>query len=150
MSKLYDEKTIFGDIDLPRPTADEIAFEASMDFSNQVVAHCSEKNMSFVDLAAKLGIKPTTLSEKLNGQNLTLKSMAAMALALDCKFEAPRLVDERSDSSSVRFYTIPMDQPQSNIISWSNQAKAHMLSTHFANLISEKTRNYNIKKDGVA
>ena len=94
MNKLYDEKQVFGEIELPLPTADEIAFEASMDFSNQVVAHCSEKGMSFVDLAAKLGIKPSTLSEKLNGQNLTLKSMAAMALALNCKFEAPRLIDE--------------------------------------------------------
>ena len=93
-SAINNEQMIFRNIELPRPTADEIAFEASMDFSNQVVAHCSEKNISFVDLAAKLGIKPSTLSEKLNGQNLTLKSMAAMALALDCKFEAPRLVDE--------------------------------------------------------
>lgn len=94
MSAINNEQMIFRNIELPCPTADEIAFEASMDFSNQVVAHCSEKNMSFVDLATKLGIKPSTLSEKLNGQNLTLKSMAAIALALDCKFKAPRLVDE--------------------------------------------------------
>ncbi len=150
MGEFNNEKMIFGDMELPRPTADEIAFEASMDFSNQVVAHCSEKGMSFVDLAAKLGIRPSTLSEKLNGQNLTLKSMAAMALALNCKFEAPRLVDERSDSSSVRFYTVPMDQPQSNIVSWSSQAKAHMLSTRFADLVGEKTESYKIKKEGVA
>ena len=150
MNKLYDEKQVFGEIELPLPTADEIAFEASMDFSNQVVAHCSEKGMSFVELAAKLGIKPSTLSEKLNGQNLTLKSMAAMALALDCRFEAPRLVDEREDSSSLRFYTISMDQPQTNVVSWSTQAKAHAFSTRFSNLVAETVKNYNIKKEGVA
>ena len=92
---VFDEKY---DIDL---TPEILAFELSMDFADQVIDECIRQGLSHVELAEILKIKPSTLSEKLNGQNLTLKSIASMALALDCDVKAPALI-QRDDSSRVR------------------------------------------------
>lgn len=92
---VFDEKH---DIDL---TPEVLAFELSMDFADQVIDECIRQGLSHVELAEILKIKPSTLSEKLNGQNLTLKSIASMALALDCDVKAPALV-RKEESSRVR------------------------------------------------
>lgn len=85
------------DIDL---SPDILAFELSIGFADQVIAECERIGLTQADLASKLGIKASTLSEKLNGQNLTLKSMAAMALALDCDMSMPMLIREEDSTRS--------------------------------------------------
>lgn len=92
---VFDERH---DIDL---TPEVLAFELSMDFADQIIDECVRQGLSHVELAEILKIKPSTLSEKLNGQNLTLKSIASMALALDCDVKAPALI-KKEDSSRVR------------------------------------------------
>lgn len=91
---VFDKKH---DIDL---TPEILAFELSMGFADQVILECSKRCISHADLANILGIKPATLSEKLNGSNLTLKSMASIALALDCDMKAPRLIPQGESSRS--------------------------------------------------
>lgn len=71
---------------------DELYADMTSSFSSQVHARCKELGITFTELAHRCGIKPPTLSEKLNGRNLTLKSMAAMAVALGCSIEGPTLV----------------------------------------------------------
>ena len=91
--KNSDKKTRLFDDELGIELTPEIlAFYLSLDFSNQVIALCEEEGISQAQLAEMLKIGASTLSEKLNGQNMTLKSMASIALALDCDMEAPRLV----------------------------------------------------------
>lgn len=82
-------------------TPEILAFELSIDFADQVIDECIKQGLSHVELAEILKIKPSTLSEKLNGQNLTLKSIASMALALDCDVKAPVLI-RKEKSSRVR------------------------------------------------
>ena len=78
-----------------------LAFELSIDFSDQVIDECIRQNISHAELASILGVKPATLSEKLNGSNLTLKSMASIALALDCDMKAPLLIPQKQSSRAV-------------------------------------------------
>ena len=89
---VFDEKY---DIDL---TPEVLAYELAMEFADQIIAECARQGLSHADLAARLEIKPSTLSEKLNGQNLTLKSIASMALALDCDVKTPALVRKEESS----------------------------------------------------
>lgn len=92
-------------------TSETLAYDLSMDFSNQIVMECEKKGLSLSDYANKLGVGLSTLSEKLNGQNLTLKSIAAMALALGFDVEAPRLIemDSTINASSKCLSEIPGD-----------------------------------------
>lgn len=96
---------------------DELYADMSACFSAQVHARCKELGITFTELAHRCGIKPPTLSEKLNGRNLTLKSMAAMAVALGCSISGPNLVplpslieDEGDDSSA----SAPSGEPASS------------------------------------
>lgn len=91
MTRKYDMDLLGEDYQLEL-TPELLAFEMSMEFSDQVVQRCSELGLSLGQLAEILGIGLPTLSEKLNGQNMTLKSMASIALALGCDAEAPELV----------------------------------------------------------
>ena len=82
-------------------TPEVLAFEMSMDFSTQIIKKCNELGITFSELARRVGIKPSTLSEKLNGQNMTLKSMAELALAVGCDAEAPRLIPQAHTEGTI-------------------------------------------------
>lgn len=75
-----------------------IAYDASLEFSASVAKILKDQDMTLKQLADLLGVKPPTLSEKLNGKtNLTLKSMAEIASVLDCDLTSP-VLKSRDDS----------------------------------------------------
>jgi transcriptional regulator with XRE-family HTH domain len=92
MARKYDVAQMLGNDFEFELTPDALAYELSMDFANQVVKPCDKMDLSLTDLSNLLGLSVSTLSEKLNGQNLTLKSIAALALALGCDVRAPELI----------------------------------------------------------
>ena len=94
MPRKYDIEAVLGPDFEFELTPDVLAYELSMDFSNQVIKRCAETGLNLNELASLMGIGASTLSEKLNGQNLTLKSIASMAIALGCDVKAPELIPE--------------------------------------------------------
>lgn len=94
MARKYDIEAVLGSDYEFELTPELLAYELSMDFSNQVIKRCTEAGMGLGELASLMGIGASTLSEKLNGQNLTLKSIASMAIALNCDVKAPELILE--------------------------------------------------------
>lgn len=94
MARKYDIEAVLGSDYEFELTPELLAYELSMDFSNQVIKRCAEAGVGLGELASLMGIGASTLSEKLNGQNLTLKSIASMAIALNCDVKAPELIVE--------------------------------------------------------
>lgn len=94
MARNYDVESVLGSDFEFELTPEVLAYELSMDFSNQIIKRCAETGLGLGELASLMGIGASTLSEKLNGQNLTLKSMASMAIALGCDMKAPELIVE--------------------------------------------------------
>lgn len=92
MARRYDIAATLGDDFEFELTPDVLAYEISMEYSSQIVRRCSEVGITLTELAKRMNTSVSTLSEKLNGQNLTLKSVAALAIAVGCDVEAPALV----------------------------------------------------------
>ena len=83
-----DLKDVFGK-DFEIEITPEIAAQfMTSEFSTEAILRMKEQDLTLKDLAEKIGIKPGTLSEKLNGSNMTFKSAAQIALALGCDIEA--------------------------------------------------------------
>ncbi|MGN0077946.1 MAG: helix-turn-helix domain-containing protein [Coriobacteriales bacterium] len=79
-------------------TPELMAQELSRRFACSVVARCKELDITLLELARRCSISPSTLSEKLNGRNLTLKSMAAIAVALGSDVLGPELILSNQDA----------------------------------------------------
>lgn len=94
MAREYDVKALLGSDFEFELSPEVLAYELSLDFSNQIIMRCADIGLTLGELAMKMGIKPSTLSEKLSGQNMTLKSIASMAIALNCDVKAPELIVE--------------------------------------------------------
>jgi transcriptional regulator with XRE-family HTH domain len=56
--------------------------------TNEITFHMREGGISRADLAARMGVSPGRVSQILGGgENLTLRTLAAMATALDARFD---------------------------------------------------------------
>ena len=56
--------------------------------TNEITFHMRECGISRADLAARMGVSPGRVSQILGGgENLTLRTLAAMATALDARFD---------------------------------------------------------------
>lgn len=121
MARNYDT-SLFGENVGFQLTPDLLAFEMSLDFSSQVIELCEKKGLTLRELAKKIGIKESTLSEKLNGQNLTLKSIADFAIALDCDALAPTLFPNNKQKSFVSLDPVQVKGTQQTNTSWSEVA----------------------------
>jgi len=81
--------------DQERP--DHRAIEARVDeemhglvtqLTNEITFHMRERGISRADLAARMGVSPGRVSQILGGgENLTLRTLAALAAALDARFD---------------------------------------------------------------
>lgn len=92
MSRENRLRSLFGEEFDTEQTPETMAFAASMEFSTQVILEMEGQEISLKALAEKIGVRPSTLCEKLNGKsNLTLKSAAEIAIALDCDLHAPKI-----------------------------------------------------------
>ena len=60
----------------------------AIDVGEQIVARMEERGMTQADLARAMGLSRARVSQILRGNdNLTLKSIVAVAIALDCRVE---------------------------------------------------------------
>ena len=81
--------------DQQRP--DHQAIEAKVDeemhglvtqLTNEITFHMRERGITRADLAARMGVSPGRVSQILGGgENLTLRTLAALASALDARFD---------------------------------------------------------------
>ena len=81
--------------DQQRP--DHRAIEARVDeemhglvtqLTNEITFHMRERGITRADLAARMGVSPGRVSQILGGgENLTLRTLAALASALDARFD---------------------------------------------------------------
>jgi len=56
--------------------------------TNEVNWHMRERGLTRADLAARMGVSPGRVSQILGGgENLTLRTLAALATALDARFD---------------------------------------------------------------
>jgi len=78
-------------------SADQRAAEARIDeemyglvtqLTNEVNWHMRERGLTRADLAGRMGVSPGRVSQILGGgENLTLRTLAALATALDARFD---------------------------------------------------------------
>lgn len=117
MAREYDVESMMGNDYEFELSPEILAFEMSMDFADQVIRRCDEIGIGLNELASRMNVSASTLSEKLNGQNLTLKSIASMAIALSCDVVAPELVVDTTIKYSMNdkkwsFSEVPMSPDQ--------------------------------------
>ena len=56
--------------------------------TNETDLHLRERNLTRADLASRMGVSPGRVSQVLSGgENLTLRTLASLAVALDAGFE---------------------------------------------------------------
>ena len=66
---------------------DEELHDLVTQLTNEVTWHMRERGLTRADLAARMGVSPGRVSQILGGgENLTLRTLAAMSTALDARF----------------------------------------------------------------
>src|ERR1700756_49638 len=96
--------------DKQRP--DHRAIEARVDeemhslvtqLTNEITFHMRERGISRADLAARMGVSPGRVSQILGGgENLTLRTLAALSTALDARFDFELSSLKTPDASTSR------------------------------------------------
>jgi transcriptional regulator with XRE-family HTH domain len=67
---------------------DEEMYGLITQLTNEVNWHMRERGLTRADLAARMGVSPGRVSQILSGgENLTLRTLAALATALDARFD---------------------------------------------------------------
>ena len=67
---------------------DEEMYGLITQLTNEVNWHMRERGLTRADLAARMGVSPGRVSQILGGgENLTLRTLAALATALDARFD---------------------------------------------------------------
>ena len=73
---------------------------------NEINWHMRERGLTRADLASRMGVSPGRISQVLSGgENLTLRTLASIATALDARFEMdlrPRDTGEASTDATAR------------------------------------------------
>ena len=93
--------------------------------TNEITFHMRERGISRADLAARMGVSPGRVSQILGGgENLTLRTLAALAVALDARFDfelTSLKVDDtftsraKADTEAVQnHHSLPRSQHQQN------------------------------------
>jgi len=69
------------------------------DLTNEINWHLHERNLTRADLANRMGVSPGRVSQILSGgENLTMRTLAGLATALDAQFELELLPSKPPDS----------------------------------------------------
>src|SRR5690242_15227303 len=94
---------------------DQRATEAQIDeemlalvtqLTNEINWHLRERGLTRADLAARMGVSPGRVSQILGGgENLTLRTLAALSTALDARFDIELSTQKAGDA-----YTAAPDQ----------------------------------------
>jgi transcriptional regulator with XRE-family HTH domain len=105
--------------------ADEEMHGLVTQLTNEITFHMRERGISRADLAARMGVSPGRVSQILGGgENLTLRTLAALAVALDARFDFELnslKVDDaftsraKADTEAVQnHHSLPRSQHQQN------------------------------------
>jgi transcriptional regulator with XRE-family HTH domain len=71
--------------------------------TNEINWHMRERGLSRADLAARMGVSPGRVSQILGGgENLTLRTLAALSTALDARFDIQLATLKAEDAYSGR------------------------------------------------
>jgi len=91
---------------------DQRAMEAQIDeemlalvtqLTNEVNWHMRERGLTRADLAARMGVSPGRVSQILGGgENLTLRTLAALSSALDARFDIELTSPKAEDTYTSR------------------------------------------------
>jgi transcriptional regulator with XRE-family HTH domain len=86
---------------------DEEMHDLVTQLTNEITWHMRERGLSRADLAARMGVSPGRVSQILGGgENLTLRTLAALSCALDAHFEleltSPKTGDTYSSADPAR------------------------------------------------
>lgn len=99
MSPMAMKVSMNGFLGLPddwKPTAGDIAAEMRLDFESSVFSRMKELGLKKKDLAKKANVSPAAISKALSGgSNLTIKTIAKIAAALDCTVSHLSLEDRK-------------------------------------------------------
>ena len=69
-------------------SADTLAYDYALELAHLAVSEMSKQGLTKKELAERMGVSPQRLANLLNTQpNMTLKSVAQLALALDIRVE---------------------------------------------------------------
>jgi ribosome-binding protein aMBF1 (putative translation factor) len=67
---------------------DEEMHDLVTQLTNEITWHMKERGLSRADLATRMGVSPGRVSQILGGgENLTLRTLAALSCALDARFD---------------------------------------------------------------
>ena len=105
--------------------ADEEMHGLVTQLTNEITFHMRERGISRADLAARMGVSPGRVSQILGGgENLTLRTLAPLAVALDARFDFELnslKVDDaftsraKADTEAVQnYHSLPRSQHQQN------------------------------------
>jgi transcriptional regulator with XRE-family HTH domain len=105
--------------------ADEEMHGLVTQLTNEITFHMRECGLSRAELAARMGVSPGRISQILGGgENLTLRTLAALAVALDARFDFELnslKVDDtftsraKADTEAVQnHHSLPRSQHQQN------------------------------------
>ena len=84
---------VFGTNAAPDQRATETQIDDEMlalvtQLTNEITWHMRERGLTRADLAARMGVSPGRVSQILGGgENLTLRTLAALSTALDARFD---------------------------------------------------------------
>lgn len=100
MARDYDIEAILG---IPfEETPETMAYDMSAQFSAQVSAMLDEKSMSYKDLADRMDVAQSTLCKMLGPKsNMTMKTMAKIAMALECECSAPSIRQREAERDGI-------------------------------------------------
>src|SRR5262249_53618646 len=86
---------------------------AHSQLTNEINWYMRERNLSRADLATRMGVSPGRVSQVLSGgENLTLRTLASLATALDARFDLDlRPLKAAADAATSDYGPRPADQP---------------------------------------
>ena len=126
MARDYDIEAILG---IPfEETPETMAYDMSAQFSAQVSAMLDEKSMSYKDLADRMDVAQSTLCKMLGpNSNMTMKTMAKIAMALECECSAPSIRQREAERDGEE-----KTVTAKNLSLWVNPAFSHRKGWHSA------------------
>lgn len=75
-------------------TPETLGYELSSQFGTQVLNELKRRGMTLSDLAAKAGVRPPTVSGWLSPEsNMTMRTVAKIAMALGCEVIPPQILE---------------------------------------------------------
>jgi transcriptional regulator with XRE-family HTH domain len=83
---------------------------------NEINWHMRERGLTRADLASRMGVSPGRISQVLSGgENLTLRTLASLATALDARFEMdlrPRESNQGADATPQLAPPVAAERPR--------------------------------------